>query len=117
MRVHGQSADVSGILRAPMGNPKISADAVRHVAKLACISLTADELARTERELDAILGYMVELDTLDVSGVEPTFQAVPMDATLRPDVVRPGVARAELLASAPASEHHGFAVPRVMEGD
>ena len=100
-----------------MGESKITADAVRHVAKLACISLNADELARMQRELDAILGFMAELDGLDVTSVAPTFQAVPMDATPRPDVVVPSCPRAELLASAPAHEHHGFSVPKVLDGD
>jgi aspartyl-tRNA(Asn)/glutamyl-tRNA(Gln) amidotransferase subunit C len=100
-----------------MSAPKITADAVRHVARLACISLSADELTRMQRELDAILGHMAELERLDVSEVPPTFQAVPVNAQLRPDVVRPGAVRAELLASAPASEHHAFAVPKVLDGD
>jgi aspartyl-tRNA(Asn)/glutamyl-tRNA(Gln) amidotransferase subunit C len=100
-----------------MSAPRITADAVRHVAKLACISLTAEEVSRMQRELDSILGFMAELDSLDVSGVPPAFQALGVNAPLRPDVVVPGLDRDELLASAPASESGGFAVPKVLEGD
>ncbi len=113
----GQSADLSGTLRAPMGEPRITADAVRHVAKLACISLTAEEVARMQRELDAILGFIAELEAVDVSAAPPMVQALTSTAPLRPDVVTPGLDRAELLASAPAHEDGGFAVPKVLDGD
>jgi aspartyl-tRNA(Asn)/glutamyl-tRNA(Gln) amidotransferase subunit C len=100
-----------------MGASKISDEAVRHVARLASLALGPEELARTQRELDAILGYMEDLEQVDVSGVLPTFQAVPMQAPLRPDHVVPSTARAELLAGAPATEAHAFSVPKVLDGD
>ncbi len=100
-----------------MSEPRITADAVRHVAKLACISLTTEEVDRMQRELDAILGFMAELDSLDVREVPPAFQELGALAPLRPDVVVPGLDREELLAAAPASEQGGFAVPKVLEGD
>ena len=101
----------------PMGASKISDEAVRHVARLASLALGPDELGRARRELDAILGYMEDLEQVDVTGVPPTFQAVPMQAPLRPDVVAPSSARAELLAGAPAAEAHAFSVPKVLDGD
>jgi aspartyl-tRNA(Asn)/glutamyl-tRNA(Gln) amidotransferase subunit C len=100
-----------------MREPRITADAVRHVAKLACISLSTEEVARMQRELDAILGFMAELDSVDVSDIPPAFQALGVHAPLRPDVVVPGLVREELLAAAPASDQGGFAVPKVLEGD
>jgi len=113
---HGQTTDVSGTLRALMSEPRITADAVRHVAKLACVSLTADEVVRMQRELDSILGFFAELQAVDVSAVTPT-AANAAHAPLRPDEVVPGLDRDELLASAPAHEHGGFAVPKVLDGD
>lgn len=113
---HGQTGDLSGTLRALMTEPRITADAVRHVAKLACISLTADEVAQMQRELDAILGFFAELQAVDVSAVTPT-AANAAHAPLRPDEVVPGLERDALLASAPAHEHGAFAVPRVLDGD
>ncbi len=100
-----------------MAQPKITLDAVRHVSKLAALALAPDEQERMCRELDSILGFMAELDTLDVSKVEPTFHAVPMQAALRADVVVPSLPRAELLAAAPAQESGAFAVPKVLDGD
>ena len=55
---------------------RISLDAVRHVAKLAALSLSAEEETRMQSELDHILGHMEELNDLDVSGVSPTFHSV-----------------------------------------
>ncbi|HEX7477671.1 MAG TPA: Asp-tRNA(Asn)/Glu-tRNA(Gln) amidotransferase subunit GatC [Polyangiales bacterium] len=100
-----------------MAQPKITLDAVRHVSRLAALSLAPDEQERMCRELDKILGFMAELDKLDVSGVEPTFHAVPMRAQLRPDVVVPSLPRDELLQAAPAQESGAFAVPKVLDGD
>jgi aspartyl-tRNA(Asn)/glutamyl-tRNA(Gln) amidotransferase subunit C len=77
-----------------MSAPRITADAVRHVAKLACVSLTAEEVARMQRELDSILGFMAELDSLDVRDVPPAFQALGRNTPLRADVVVPGLDRA-----------------------
>jgi aspartyl-tRNA(Asn)/glutamyl-tRNA(Gln) amidotransferase subunit C len=100
-----------------MSQPKITADDVRHVAKLAALSLRPDEEERMVRELDSILGLMASLDALDVKDVPPTFHAVPLTAALREDVVRPSLPRGELLQGAPAQEDGGFAVPKVMDGD
>ena len=70
-----------------------------------------------QRELDAILGHMAELDAVDVSSVPPLVQALAVNTELRPDVVLPSLDRTELLAAAPAQEHGGFAVPKVLDGE
>ena len=100
-----------------MTSSKISAEAVRHVAKLAALVLSPAEEARMQAELDSILGHMAELDELEVSGVAPTFHAVALHTQLRLDVVEPSTAREELLRAAPAHEGGGFAVPKVMDGE
>jgi aspartyl-tRNA(Asn)/glutamyl-tRNA(Gln) amidotransferase subunit C len=100
-----------------MSDPKITRDEVRHVAALARLALTEDEVERMQVTLDAILGYVAELEGLDLDGVAPTFHAVPMSATLRPDRVHESLSRDEALASAPAAEAGGFSVPRVLEGE
>ena len=82
---------------------KISIDEVRKVARLARLALSEEETVRMQAQLDSILGYVAEIDGLDVAGVEPTFHAVPRVAPLRVDVVRPSLARAETLAAAPKS--------------
>lgn len=98
-----------------MADRRITLDQVRHVAHLARLELSEEALHTYREQLDAILGYMEELDALDVSGVEPTHHAVPMDAPLREDRVEPSLSREEALEGAPLAEDGGFAVPRVME--
>ena len=100
-----------------MSEPKITLGEVERVAKLARMALTQAEAEEMQSQLDAILGYIAELDALDVSAVEPTFHSIPMDAPLRPDVPEPCSDRAEVLAEAPQSEAGGFAVPLVLEVD
>jgi aspartyl-tRNA(Asn)/glutamyl-tRNA(Gln) amidotransferase subunit C len=99
-----------------MSDAKITLAEVRHVAGLARLALSEEELVRMQATLDVILGYMEELATLELDGVTPTVQAVPMSAPLRDDRVVPSLPRGEALAAAPASEAGGFAVPQVMEG-
>jgi aspartyl-tRNA(Asn)/glutamyl-tRNA(Gln) amidotransferase subunit C len=70
-----------------------------------------------QRELDSILGYMAELDSVNVSNVPPAFEALGIHAPLRPDEVAPSLDRQELLAGAPAQDQGGFAVPKVLEVD
>ena len=72
-----------------MADPKITLEEVLHVAKLARLALSDDEARQMQAELDSILGYIEELDALDVSDVDPTFHAIPMTAPLRPDVPVP----------------------------
>ena len=100
-----------------MADAKITLEQVLHVAKLARLSLSDDEARQMQQQLDAILGYMEELDELDVSDVPPTFHSIPMDAPLRPDVPARCSDRSEILAQAPRSEAGGFAVPLVLEVD
>lgn len=99
-----------------MSDPKITSEEVRRVAALARLALSEEEVQPMRTNLDAILGYVAELDGLDLEGVEPTFHAVPMTCPLRPDTVRPSLEREDALAAAPAVEAGGFAVPRVLEG-
>ncbi len=105
------------LLSAAVADPKISVDEVLRVAKLARLQLSAEEAGQMQAQLDAILGYIAELDALDCTGAEPTLHAVDTGATLRPDVPVPCTDRQEILAEAPESEAGGFAVPRVLEVD
>lgn len=98
-----------------MGERRITLEQVRHVAHLARLELTDEQLETYREQLDTILGYMEELDAIDVSGVEPTHHAVPMDAPLREDRVAPSLSREEALEGAPQTADGGFVVPRVLE--
>lgn len=100
-----------------MSSQKISSDEVRRVARLARLALADADAEKMREQLDSILGYVAQLDALDVSAVEPTLHAVPMASPLRADEVQPSLSRTEVLAAAPASDAGGFSVPRVMEGE
>jgi len=99
-----------------MSEPKISLSEVRRVAALARLAMSDDELSKMQHDIDSILGYVAELDQVDVAGVEPTFHAVPIDAPLRVDAVQRSLPVGEALSQAPESESSGFAVPKVLEG-
>ncbi len=95
---------------------KISDDEVRQTAQLARLHLTADEVTKMARELDAILAYMDQLAALDVTGVPPMTHADPtVTAPLRDDVLGPQLSLDEALADAPRREGGFFEVPKIIE--
>lgn len=94
---------------------KISADEVRETALLARLELSDAEVARMTGELDAILGYMDTLAALDVSGVEPTAHAVPLELPLRADVPGRQLTADEALSGAPRRRGDLFEVPKIIE--
>jgi aspartyl-tRNA(Asn)/glutamyl-tRNA(Gln) amidotransferase subunit C len=88
---------------------------VRHIAKLARIAVSDEEVAALAPELSNILGWIEQLGEVDVSGVEPMTAVIPNKLRLRDDVVTDGGIRDAVLANAPAAEHGFFAVPKVIE--
>src|SRR5436190_409530 len=101
-----------------MGAGKITIDDVRQTATLARLELNDAEVQRLTRELDAILGYMDLLATLDVSNVEPTTHAVPVELTLRADTLEelePHLPLERALADAPRRHDGLFEVPKIIE--
>ncbi len=87
---------------------------VARVAELARLALDADELARIEQQLGAILDYVGQLDELDTSAVEPTTHAVPLTMAYREDAVGEHMPREEALANAPEQDGEAFVVPKVV---
>ena len=94
--------------------PEISRDDVAHVARLARLSLTDDELDRFTGQLAAVLDHARDVESLDVGDVPPTAHPLPIKNVLRPDVVVPSLDRAEVLAAAPSVEDDRFAVPPIL---
>jgi aspartyl-tRNA(Asn)/glutamyl-tRNA(Gln) amidotransferase subunit C len=92
----------------------ISADEVAHVARLARLTLTPDELTRFTGQLADIVGHFRDIDALDLSDVEPMTQPYPLVNVLREDVVRPSIDRAEVLAVAPQAISGRFQVPPIL---
>jgi aspartyl-tRNA(Asn)/glutamyl-tRNA(Gln) amidotransferase subunit C len=93
---------------------RITREDVEHVARLARLALTPAEVDALTQELGVILDYAAQVDALDTDGVPPTAHPLPLVNVLRPDEVRPGVDRSEVLAEAPATEADRFRVPRIL---
>lgn len=98
-----------------MASDRISPDDVRHVARLARLELTDDEVSLFAGQLAAVLDHAADIEALDIGDVPPTAHPVPLRNVLRPDKVRPGVDRDEVLEQAPASEDGRFKVPRILD--
>jgi len=93
----------------------VNNDQVRHIAKLARIAMSDDEIAALVPELNNILGWVEQLAEVDTDGVEPLAAVIPAKLAFRADVVTDGDRRDAVLANAPAAAHGFFAVPRVVE--
>jgi aspartyl-tRNA(Asn)/glutamyl-tRNA(Gln) amidotransferase subunit C len=93
----------------------ISREDVQHVARLARLHLTDDEVERMRQQLDAILAYIDKLRELDVEGVEPTAHAVPLVNVMRDDHVAACLSQEAALANAPDRAGEFFRVPRIIE--
>ena len=93
----------------------VSADQVRHIAKLARIAMSDEEIERLAPELNAILGWVEQLGEVNTDGVEPLATVIDQELRLRDDEVTAGDIRDEILANAPEAEHGFFAVPKVIE--
>jgi aspartyl-tRNA(Asn)/glutamyl-tRNA(Gln) amidotransferase subunit C len=93
----------------------VDADTVRRVAHLARIAVAEDEVDNLKGELNAILAFVEQLADVDVTGVEPMTSVTPMALKMREDKVTDGCIADQVIANAPAHEHHFFLVPKVVE--
>jgi aspartyl-tRNA(Asn)/glutamyl-tRNA(Gln) amidotransferase subunit C len=93
----------------------VDAATVRHIADLARIAVTDAEVDALAPELSNILGWIEQLQEVDVEGVEPMTAVIPNSLRLRADEVTDGGIRDAVLANAPVAEHGFFAVPKVIE--
>ena len=84
---------------------------VLHVARLARLRLSDEQVERMTAELSTILGHIERMDELDLEGVEPTSHVVALENVLREDVPRPSLTRERSLAAAPDPAAGGFGVP------
>jgi aspartyl-tRNA(Asn)/glutamyl-tRNA(Gln) amidotransferase subunit C len=93
---------------------RLSRDDVVHVARLARLALTDEELDLFTGQLGDVLRHAQAVESLDTEGVPPTAHPVPLVNVLREDVPRPSLDHDEVLAQAPAAEDHRFRVPRIL---
>jgi aspartyl-tRNA(Asn)/glutamyl-tRNA(Gln) amidotransferase subunit C len=89
----------------------IDRDQVLHVARLARLELTDEEVERMTGELSGILDHIERIGELDLAHVEPTSHVVALENVLRADVPAPSLPREQALAGAPDATDAGFRVP------
>lgn len=95
----------------------LSESEVRHVAMLARLALTDDQIATLRVELNSILGHIDTIQQLDLAGVEPMTHAIPVVNETREDVVKQCLPRDLALKNAPDAEDGAFKIPRIVGGD
>jgi len=93
----------------------IDVDTARRVAKLARIKVEDEALPALAAEFSSILGFIEQLNEVDVEGVEPMTSVTPMRLKRRDDVVTDGDVRDAVLKNAPQAEQGFFTVPKVIE--
>jgi len=93
----------------------IDIDTARKVAKLARIRVEEGDLSALADKLSGIIGFMEQLNEVDVAGVEPMTSVTPMRLRQRADVVTDGDIQAQVLKNAPDAREGFFAVPKVVE--
>jgi aspartyl-tRNA(Asn)/glutamyl-tRNA(Gln) amidotransferase subunit C len=93
---------------------QLTRDEVAHLARLARLAVTDEELDLFAGQLAAVLDAVAQVGKAPVEDVAPTTHAVPMTNVFRPDVTRPCLPRDVVLAGAPAAEDGRFRVPRIL---
>ncbi|MEV6927132.1 Asp-tRNA(Asn)/Glu-tRNA(Gln) amidotransferase subunit GatC [Dactylosporangium sp. NPDC051485] len=93
----------------------ISREEVAHLARLARLAVTDEELDTFAGQLDVILQAVAQVGEVAAADVPPTSHSVPLTNVYRDDVVVPGLAREDVLAGAPDAEENRFRVPRILD--
>lgn len=95
--------------------PTISRDEVAHLARLARLAVTEEELDLFAGQLDVILAAVARVSEVAAEDIPPTSHAVPLTNVFRDDEPRPGLTQQQALAGAPAAEDGRFRVPRILD--
>jgi aspartyl-tRNA(Asn)/glutamyl-tRNA(Gln) amidotransferase subunit C len=93
----------------------ITRDEVAHLARLARLAVSEQELDTFARQLDVILGSVARVQEVAAADIPPTSHAVPLTNVLRPDEPAPCLTPEAVLAAAPAAEDGRFRVPRILD--
>jgi aspartyl-tRNA(Asn)/glutamyl-tRNA(Gln) amidotransferase subunit C len=93
----------------------VDANTVKRIGRLARIRIEDGEVEGYREEINAILGFVEQLEEVDVSGVEPMTSVTPMQLRQREDAVTDGDYADKIVANAPLSEDNFFMVPKVVE--
>ena len=95
--------------------PKITREEVLHVARLARIGVSDEDVDKITRQLSNILENFTALQQLDTEGVPPTAQSIPLVNVMKPDEVCPSLSQADVLKNAPKIEGEFIRIRAVME--
>lgn len=93
----------------------LTLEEVKHIARLARLELSVEELEKYRDQLSAVLDHFTQLGDLNTEGIPPTFSLLPSEPQLRDDEPRPGLGAEILLRSAPEIEDDQFKVPPILE--
>lgn len=93
----------------------VDAATVKRIGRLARIRIEEGEVEKYQGELNAILGFVAQLDEVDVEGIEPMTSVTPMQLRRREDVVSDGGYPEQIVKNAPLTEDNFFMVPKVVE--
>ncbi len=104
----------AGGASSPSLPPAIGPEQVAHVARLARLELSPDELTRYTGQLASVLAYAAEIAELEVGDLAPMSHPVPLRNVLREDTEVPCLEREAVLGEAPATEDHRFKVPKIL---
>lgn len=94
----------------------VSLTDVQKLAALSSLQISDEEAATLQVDLEQILGYIDQLESVNVDGVEPTYQVHPLETVIREDVIKDyGVSQDDLLKNAPEKSDNLIVVPKVIE--
>jgi aspartyl-tRNA(Asn)/glutamyl-tRNA(Gln) amidotransferase subunit C len=93
----------------------VDAKTVKRIGRLARIHIEDDEVEKYQRELNTILGFVEQLDEVDITGVEPMTSVTPMQLRRREDKITDGNMAERVVKNAPLNEDNFFVVPKVVE--
>lgn len=93
----------------------LTLEEVDHIARLARLKLTEEEMQRFREQLSEILDYAARLQGVNTADIPPTSSVLPPHSVLRPDQAQPGLSRDDLLKNAPQVDDNQFRVPPILE--
>jgi aspartyl-tRNA(Asn)/glutamyl-tRNA(Gln) amidotransferase subunit C len=93
----------------------LTREQVEHIAQLAHLQLSQEELDLYRRQLESILDYAARLSAVDTSSIPPTTTVLPLRSVLREDSIRPSLDREQALANAPQRDRGMFRIPPVFD--
>ena len=93
----------------------LTREQVLHIARLARVGVTEEDVARLQEQLSEILEHFEALRALDTEGVPPTSHPLPLESVMRPDEIRPSLSTEDVLANAPLAQEDAFRVRAILD--